>query len=127
MTWYPVFKLVHVVSITLSAALFVTRGVWLFRDSEQLSRRWVRIAPHIVDSILLVSAIALVIELHQYPFVHHWLTAKVLALLVYIGLGLVVFRFARSRPLQVTSWLAALAVLAYIVSVAITHSPTAGL
>jgi uncharacterized membrane protein SirB2 len=127
MTWYPVFKSVHVFSITMSAVLFVTRGVWLIRDSDKLSRRWVRIAPHIVDTILLLSAIALVVQLHQYPFVHHWLTAKILALLVYIGLGLVVFRFARSRRLQVINWLGALVVLTYIIAVALTHSPTAGL
>ncbi|MGD8568524.1 MAG: SirB2 family protein [Gammaproteobacteria bacterium] len=127
MTWYVLFKSVHVVSISISAVLFVTRGVWLLRDSDRLTRRWVRVAPHIVDTILLLSAIALVIQLHQYPFVHHWLTAKVLALLVYIALGMVAFRFARARRWQVISWVTALVVLAYIIAVALTHSPSAGL
>ena len=127
MTWYSVLKLVHVGSVAASASLFVLRGVWLFRKPEMLSRRWVRITPHIVDTILLLSAILLVIELQQYPFVQPWLTAKVIALLIYIGLGMVALRYARSRHIQVISWMAALMVLAYIIAVALTRNPVPGL
>ena len=126
MTWYSAIKLVHVGSVAASASLFVLRGVWLFQKSGMLSRRWVRITPHIVDTVLLSSAILLVIELHQYPFVHPWLTAKVVALLVYIGLGMVALRYAHSRRTQLISWMAALIVLAYIIAVALTRNPVPG-
>lgn len=76
-----------------------------------------------VDTLLLGSAIALAVMLRQYPFVAGWLTAKVLALLLYIGLGLVAFRFARTRRMQWMVWLAAQAVFIYIVSVALTRNP----
>ena len=61
-----------------------------------MQQRWIRIAPHVVDALLLASAIALAIITRQYPFVHGWLTAKVLALLVYIGLGMTMFRCVRA-------------------------------
>lgn len=106
-----------------SYTLFFARGVWLLRDTHGLRRRWVRIVPHMVDTLLLGSAIALAVMLRQYPFVAGWLTAKVLALLLYIGLGLVAFRFARTRRMQWMVWLAAQAVFIYIVSVALTRNP----
>lgn len=88
-----------------------------------LTRRWVRVAPHLVDALLLASAIALAVQQRQYPFVDAWLTAKVMGLMVYIGLGLAALRFGRSRLLRAAAWAAALAVFAWIVSVAITRSP----
>lgn len=93
------------------------------RDSPLLHRRWVRIAPHVIDTVLLASAIALALMLRQYPFVADWLTAKILALVVYIGLGLMALRFARARRTQLFAWLAAQAVFIYIVAVALTHNP----
>ncbi len=106
-----------------SYTLFFVRGVWLLRDSHGLRRRWVRIVPHMVDTLLLASAIALALMLRQYPFDTGWLTVKVLALLLYIGLGLVAFRFARTRRMQCTAWLLAQAVFIYIVAVALTRNP----
>lgn len=106
-----------------SYTLFFVRGLWLLRDSHWLRRRWVRVVPHVVDTLLLGSAIALAVMLRQYPFVTGWLTAKVLALIVYIGLGLMAFRFARTRRMQCTAWLAAQAVFIYIVAVALTRNP----
>lgn len=106
-----------------SYALFFIRGVWLLRDSPLLRRRWVRIVPHVVDTLLLGSAIALALMLRQYPFVAGWLTAKVIALVVYIGLGMLALRFARTRRAQLAAWLAAQAVFIYIVAVALTRNP----
>ena len=61
--------------------------------------------------------------IQQYPLVHGWLTAKLLALLVYIGLGLMVFRFARTRRERLAYWLTAILVFVYMVSVALYHHP----
>lgn len=120
---YATVKLIHVSCVVLSYMLFFVRGVWMLRDSPLLYRRWVRVVPHVIDTLLLGSAITLVILLCQYPFVAGWLTAKVLALFVYIGLGMVAFRFARTRRTQLAAWLAAQVVFIYIVAVALTRNP----
>ncbi len=120
---YATLKLIHVSCVVSSYALFFIRGVWMLRDSPLLRRRWVRIVPHAVDTLLLASAIALAMMLHQYPLVAGWLTAKVLALFAYIGLGIVAFRFARKRRMRFIAWLAAQAVFIYIVAVALTRNP----
>lgn len=118
---------IHVIAAALSFTGFFVRGLWMMRGSALLKRRWVKIAPHVVDTILLASAVVLALRIRQYPFVHDWLTAKVLALLVYIALGLVALRFGRTWPIRVAAWAAALAVFLYIVGVALTRRPTLGL
>jgi uncharacterized membrane protein SirB2 len=110
-------------SVTASYFLFFVRGIWMMRSSAMLSRRWVRIVPHIIDTILLASAIALAITIRQYPFAVDWLTAKVIALAVYIVLGTVALKRGRSRRVRITAWLLAQTVFGYIVAVAITHDP----
>lgn len=124
---YAVIKGVHVMCVIASASLFVLRGLWLIQDSGKLSLRWVRTAPHIIDTFLLISAILLSIGIQQYPFTDGWLTAKVVALLVYIGLGMVAIRHGRNRQTRIIAWIAALVVLAYIIGVAITRNPAPGL
>jgi len=92
-------------------------------DSPQLQRRWVRIAPHLIDTVLLASAIGLTLILQQYPFVNDWLTAKVLALIAYILLGGIALRRGPTRAIRAAAWVAALATFGYIVSVALTRHP----
>ncbi len=106
-----------------SFTLFALRGVWMLRDSPQLSRRWVKILPHGIDTLLLASAIALTLMLHQYPLTHAWLSAKLVALLVYIGLGLVALRYGKTKRVRAAAWIGAVAVFLYIASVALSHDP----
>jgi uncharacterized membrane protein SirB2 len=120
---YFALKSVHMSSVGATYALFVLRGIWMMRMPDMLTRRWVRIVPHVIDTILLASAIALALAIHQYPFVEGWLTAKVIGLLVYIVLGSIALKRGRSKAVRVRAWLAAQAVFAYIVAVAVTHSP----
>lgn len=116
-------KTVHVSCVVGSYTLFVLRGIWNLNGSPVMRQRWVRIVPHVVDTLLLASAIALAFSIEQYPFVDAWLTAKVIGLLLYIVLGSVALRFGRSKPLRFSAWLAAQAVFVYIVLVAISHNP----
>jgi uncharacterized membrane protein SirB2 len=117
-------KSVHVACALISISLFVVRGVWMMIDSRWLRRTWVRILPHVVDTLLLVSALVLVFQAKLYPGAQQpWLVAKIVALVVYIGLGLIALRPGRPKPVRIAAWLAAVAVFAYIYLVAITHNP----
>lgn len=120
---YLALKHLHVTTVILSLALFVLRGIWMLIDSPQLRRRWVRIVPHMIDTVLLASAIGLMLLLHQYPFVHGWLTAKVLGLIAYILLGSIALKYGPTKPIRTVAWIAALMTFGYIVSVALTHTP----
>lgn len=118
---YLFIKTVHVSCVALSYVLFVWRGALRLRG--QVLPKWLRIVPHGVDTVLLLSALTLTTLIGQYPFVNAWLTAKVLALLCYIALGYWSFKRARTRRALWLGWLAAQAVFAYIVLTAIRHHP----
>ncbi len=117
------FKTLHLTCVALSLGGFTLRGVWMLRASPLLNNIWVKVLPHIVDTLLLVSGILLAINLHQYPGTDAWLTAKVLGLVVYIVLGTLALKRGKTKGIRVTAWIAATLVFFYIVSVALTRSP----
>lgn len=120
---YALLKLIHVSAVLLSYLLFLTRGIWMMRASAQLQQRWVKIMPHVIDTVLLASAIMLAVLIQQNPLTDAWLTAKVVGLLVYIGCGMVALRFGKTRTVKVGSWIMAQIVFFYIVLVALTKNP----
>lgn len=118
---YLAIKHLHMTCAALSGSFFLVRGVWMLRDSAMLKQRWVRIAPHVIDTVLLASALVMVVWSGQYPFVQGWLTAKVLALIAYILLGTVALKRGRTKGTRTVAFVAALLVFAYIVKVALTR------
>jgi uncharacterized membrane protein SirB2 len=120
-------KWVHVGAATLSIAGFVARGALMRAGSPLLEARLARVAPHVVDTLLLASAIWLAWRLGAYPFVHGWLTAKLLGLVVYVVLGSLALKRGRSRRVRAAALAAALATFGYIVSVAVTRDPRGAL
>lgn len=120
---YVLLKHLHVTCAATSYALFLLRGIWMLRGSALMRQRWVKVVPHMVDTVLLGSAVALAWTIGQYPLVDGWLTAKVAALLLYIALGFVALKYGRSKTVRLSAWLAAQAVFGYIVLVALHHDP----
>lgn len=120
---YGVWFWVHVSCALLSLAGFLLRGSWMLTDSPLRQARAVRIVPHVVDTVLLTSAVALMVATRQYPFQDSWLTAKLLALLAYIALGMVAFRFGRTPATRSAALLGAVLAGGYILMVAVSRSP----
>ncbi len=120
---YFALKHIHVTFALLSGMLFLLRGIWMLSGSQQLHKRWVKIVPHIVDTLLLASAIGLAVWSSQYPGQQSWLTAKVLALVGYIVLGTIALKRGRTTQVRAAAFAGALACFAYIVAVAVTKSP----
>jgi len=116
-------KLLHVGSALLSISGFALRGYWMIMDDPRLRSRLTRIVPHLLDTLLLASAIGMLIIWQANPLASGWLTAKIVALLLYIGLGMVAFRFGRTRPARIAAFAMALITAFYIVAVACTKSP----
>ena len=116
-------KTIHVACALLSISGFMLRGILMLRDSAMLQMRLIKIAPHIIDTLLLGSAIWLAVQYGLSPGDNPWLLAKIVALLVYIGLGTVALKRGKTKQIRFVAWLAALLVFAYIVAVAVTKSP----
>ena len=120
---YLAVKYVHVAAVAISFALFFLRGVWMMRGSPLLARRWVRIVPHVNDTVLLAAGVWLAVLLRQVPGISPWITAKLVGLVLYIALGMLALRFLRRKGARIAAWLAALVVFGYIVAVAVSHDP----
>lgn len=116
-------KDIHVTTVIITITLFLLRAFWVFTRSAMIQRKWVRIVPHVNDTILFITAAGLSISLQQYPFVHGWVTAKVVALLFYIVFASYALKRARSKRSQLIFFILALATVSYIVSVALTRNP----
>lgn len=115
---YLPLKHLHLTCITLSLILFVTRFYWRKQNSSMLQKKWVKILPHTIDTILLASAIGMAIIASINPFEQTWLAAKILALLAYIFAGTFAIKRASSPQAQNLSFVIALTCFAYILMVA---------
>lgn len=115
-------KLTHVASVVLSGTGFIARGVLMLRGSPLLQARFVRVAPHVVDTVLLASAVWLAWLMRLSPL-DGWIAAKLLGLVAYVVLGTIALKRGRTRRVRAVAFAAALATFAYIVTVAVTHDP----
>jgi uncharacterized membrane protein SirB2 len=119
---YTLLVYIHVGCVVLTGAGFALRGAWMMQGSPRLARRWVRVLPHVVDTVLLASALALAVLSGQYPLVQGWLTAKLFGLIAYIVLGALALKPGRGRAVRIAAFCGAVLVFGYIVAVAITKS-----
>lgn len=122
--FYPQIKWVHIAAVIASGSLFALRSTAVVLANA----RWPMAAPlrylsYTIDTVLLTAALMLITILHQYPFVHGWLTAKVLLLVAYIVLGSYALKRAHTRPVRLACWLGALAIYLFIASIARAHHP----
>ena len=123
MSAFELLKILHISCAVLSAGGFAVRGFWMVREHPLLRRRLAKTLPHIVDTLLLGSAVGMLIIWQTSPFTVSWLTAKILALMLYIALGMIALRFGKTKTVRIGAWLAALLTVLYIASVAFTKSP----
>ena len=119
---YATLKAVHAGCAFLSIAGFIARYLMMIADAPMLRARVVRVLPHVIDTVLLASAIALAWQLSANPLQVAWLATKIVALLGYIVLGAVALRYGRGKPLRIAAGIAAIVVFAFIVSVARSKS-----
>ncbi|HZX25657.1 MAG TPA: SirB2 family protein [Telluria sp.] len=119
---YLTLKHFHMTCAAASGSFFFVRGLWMLAGSDMLGRRWVKVVPHVVDSLLLASAIWLAVWAHWLPTEQPWLLAKIIGLLVYIGLGTVALKRGKTLAVRASAFVLALLTFAYIASAAITKS-----
>lgn len=121
--YYLVLRNVHIGCAILTIALFVLRGALMLAESPRLQGPLLRYLPHVVDTVLLTTALMLTTVIHQYPFSTGWLTAKVVLLVVYVVLGSIALKRGRTRAVRVAAFVAALATIGFLVTVARAHHP----
>lgn len=120
---YMALKHSHMMFAAISGLFFLVRGAWMLMESSMLQKKWVKILPHIVDTLLLACAIGLCVVLGQYPFAVDWLTVKVVMLVAYIVLGVIALKRGKTKAIRTLAFFAAIACFLFMVSVAFSHHP----
>ncbi|MCS3605813.1 SirB2 family protein [Erwinia rhapontici] len=127
--WYFPLKHFHLLTVAITALMFVLRFYWFQTHSSMLQRRWVRIVPHLNDTLLLLSGGLLVAITHFYPFSPQgaWLTEKLFGVIIYIALGFIALgRRPRAQKIRWIAFIVALIALVVIVKLATTKMPLLG-
>ena len=111
---YWPLKYAHLALALLSLTGFLLRGFWMIRASPLLDRRATRTVPHVVDTLFLLSGVALVLTLSLPVMQSPWLLAKFAGLVVTLAVRQIAF-------------VGALSAFAYIVGAAVSKSPASWL
>ena len=119
---YIAFKHLHMALALVTLISFCIRSYWAFTGSILLNNKIVKVLPHIIDTIFLLSAICLMIILHQCPVIHAWLTAKLIGLLAYIMFGVLAIKKAKTNLQRFVYFSLATACFIYTGAVAITKN-----
>ena len=120
MTAYNFLKFAHISFVAVSGSLFVYRYFLLNLRPEQPLPKALKVLPHVNDSLLLACAIGMLFIGHMNPFETPWLLAKIIALVIYIGLGAMCMRATPRSRRQTISFASSIAVFGYILLVALT-------
>ncbi|KFK94334.1 MULTISPECIES: SirB2 family protein [unclassified Serratia (in: enterobacteria)] len=126
MAAYMALKHLHLLTVTISIILFILRFFWKWRDSAMMQKRWVKITPHINDTLLLLTGIALVVMLKLYPLLSmdSWLTEKLFGVILYILLGYVALsKKTKNWTKRTLAFVLALGCLYLIIKLATTKIP----
>ncbi|MCB2241871.1 invasion regulator SirB2 [Salmonella enterica] len=120
----------HLICVALSVSLFVARYWWRYCGHALAAARWTRIAPPVIDTLLLLSGIGLIVKTHILPITESgsWLTEKLFGVIIYIVLGFIAldYRQARSQQARFIAFPLALVVLYIIIKLATTKIPLLG-
>ena len=120
---FTVFKTIHMITITITLVMFLIRWYWKLSGSAMLDKLFVRVFPHVNDTVLLISALGAAFTSGQYPYTAPWLSAKLIALPIYIIFGYLALKKDRTQKQSAAAGAAALGVFAYIVWVAASRHP----
>lgn len=116
-------RLIHISCVALSGLFFFVRGLAVIQRSQLVGQLWVRRTAESIDTILLMSGVTLAWLSDQTPWQESWLAVKLIALLVYILLGMVAFHWGRVLTIKSMAWIAAMVTYLFMIWVAVNRDP----
>ena len=116
-------KLFHIAFAVVSIFGFLVRGIWMLAESPRLQQRWVRVAPHIVDTLLLLSGLSMAIMFRISPMSQAWFGVKLLGVVAYIVIGSIALKRGRTHLTRGIAFVVAIAIFVYVAAVARTRDP----
>ncbi len=118
MEYYAILKHIHMACAGLTFVGFLIRGYWMIIESDMLQKKPIKILPHIIDSVLLLTAIIMVVLSGMYPFQVDWITIKVFLLVLYIVLGTIALKKGKTKKTRMITFALALVTILAIFATA---------
>lgn len=118
---YATLKTIHITTVVLSFAVFAIRGGNVLSGKAAPGGTAVRVLSHVINTVLLLSALWMVFITKQWPFVYPWPTVKLLGLVAYVVFAVLAFRGPRGR--QALFFLLGTIAFLFTASVGLTHNP----
>lgn len=115
------FKHLHMTLAVISVSFFTLRFIWTLTQSRQLNAKWVKISPHIIDTLLFAVGIVMAVQYYMNPLEQLWFAEKLLAIVAYIFTGYYALKVARNKGLQIIGYLGAMGWVMLIVRLAMTR------
>jgi len=115
-----IFKHLHMTIALISIVLFTYRFALTLLDSKQLQKKWLKITPHVIDTLLLLLGVAMMMKLSLNPIEQLWLGEKLIGVVAYIFTGYYTLKLARNRTLQIIGYLGAMGWVMLVVRLAMS-------
>lgn len=96
---YEIVKHVHITAVMLSILVFIGRFVLLQFAPRIGNHKVLKIVPHILYTVLLISAVVLCSLIGVYPLGDMWATQKLIGLLVFAVIGLYSTKWAKTKSM----------------------------
>lgn len=117
------FKHLHLTAVALSLLFLTLQVIAHIFDTKMKDAKWLKVLPHIIHTVLIVTAIGLCISISQYPFIHDWVTSKLIGLVAYILLAVLAVKWARTNAMRIFAFIGAIAWLGLTAKVAFSKMP----
>jgi uncharacterized membrane protein SirB2 len=121
--YYAQIRSAHILTVVLSGGLFAVRGVGVLAGARWPIHAALRYSSYAIDTALLTAALMLVAVVPAAMFANHWLTVKLVLVMVYVVLGTMALKRASTARGKLICYVAALVVFGLIVGIARRHSP----
>jgi len=107
----------------ISVSLFTLRFLWALVNSPKLQAKWVKITPHIIDTLLLTIGVVMAVKFYINPLEQLWFGEKLLAVVAYIFTGYFTLKLARNKTMQLIGYFGAMGWVLLVVRLAMTREP----
>ncbi|PSW04028.1 SirB2 family protein [Photobacterium lipolyticum] len=125
---YEVMIDFHKAAIALSVLLFVARYCLMMANSQLTEKKFLKVTPHVVDTVMLLSGIGLIMMTGIMPFTEtgSWLTQKLSCVLAYVALGFFTLKYGKNKVFKTFAFFGALGWVMAAANIAVTKTSFLG-
>jgi uncharacterized membrane protein SirB2 len=104
---YTIVKHAHLSIITLTFIFFIVNFVLTMKGSDKVNNKLLKIGPHILYTLFILTFIYLVSVINLYPFVNGWASSKLSGFVFYVLSITFALKWAKSTLWRIVAFISA--------------------